>query len=126
MMSILRLLGLGDKPSIKQISVSHAHELTRTGAIILIDVREPSEWNDTGRPQGAHGIALQDPNHAKKLLKLVNGDRSKPIAFSCKTGGRSSIAAEAAQKAGHSDVSNVEGGFLAWVAAERPVDYGPF
>ena len=128
-MSIFRLFGLGAKKrrtEIKQMTVHAAHEGEKSGAIALIDVRKPEEWNETGRPQGSHGVTLQDQDFDAKVLALLDNDKSKPVAFSCRTGGRSSQAAEKARDAGHVDVSNVEGGFLAWQEAGLPIDKGPF
>ena len=128
-MSFKRLFGIGGsnkKTVIKQINVTQAHELTSNGAVTLIDVRKSEEWNDTGRPQGSHGVTLQDPDFEAKVLAVMGGDKSKSVAFSCRTGGRSSEAANKAKAAGHLDISNVEGGFLAWEKADFPMDKGPF
>ncbi len=128
-MSIFRLFtGRGSKKraAIKTITVEEAQHLISSGAITLIDVRQHDEWNDGGRPQGSHGVTLQDPDFEAKVLAVLGGDYAKPVAFSCKTGGRSSQAAEKAKDAGHLDISNVEGGFLAWVEAGLPIDQGPF
>ncbi|MEO1149653.1 MAG: rhodanese-like domain-containing protein [Pseudomonadota bacterium] len=128
-MSLLSMLSLGKskpKTMIKQISVTDAHELVLAGRTTLIDVRKLAEWNETGRPQGSHGVTLQDEDFFEKVLKIMGGDKTQPIAFTCRTGGRSSEAAERAKAVGHTDISNVEGGFLAWSAAKLPVDQGPF
>ena len=137
-MGILNFLGLGPKPgkpappaanadsTVRQISVQTAHQRSTDGEVVLIDVRMPEEWHDTGRPLNSHGITLQDPEFENKLIALVSNDKSRALAFSCKTGGRSSQAAQKAVDAGHTDVSNVEGGFLAWQAADLPIEQGPF
>jgi adenylyltransferase/sulfurtransferase len=43
----------------------------------------------------------------------------RPILLQCKTGGRSAKAAAALVAAGHTDVTNLEGGIIAWVKAFR-------
>ena len=127
-MSFLRLLGLGKKPEtvIKQISVDEAHQQVKDGAVVLSDVRRPEEWEEAGRPQGSYGVTLQDPEFLEKTLALLGGDYAKPVAVSCRSGGRSSQAAERLKAAGHKDIANVAGGFLAWQDAELPIDRGPF
>lgn len=128
-MSFLRIMGLGDSKTqtvIKQINAVQASELASNGAMTLIDVRTLDEWNSTGRPQGCHGVTLQDPEFPAKVLAILDRDKSKPVAFTCKTGGRSSEAANKAKAAGHQDISNVEGGFPAWEKAALPIDKGPF
>ena len=128
-MSILRLFGMGKKspaPAIHQITVHEAHDRASTGALTLIDVRQYEEWNETGRPEGSYGITLQDEAFNDKVLKVLDGDYGRPVAFSCKSGGRSSQATEKAKAAGFLDISNVQGGFLAWQDADLPIDRGPF
>ena len=46
----------------------------------------------------------------------------KPILFVCKSGQRSAVAAEFAATTGLTDLYNVEGGTLAWIAAGYDVE----
>lgn len=128
-MTILNMLGLGKSKAeslIEQLTVDNAHELRLAGRITLIDVRKPEEWNEAGRPQGSHGITLQDDDFNAMVRTVMREDLAAPVAFTCKTGGRSSMAAEKAIAAGHTDVSNVKGGFQAWEEAGLPVEEAPF
>ena len=76
----------------------------------LIDVREPHEL--TG-PLGSIPEAKNVP-----LLQLVGNPGSvesgAAVALICRSGRRSSMAAEALRQAGHEAVASVEGGMLAW------------
>lgn len=128
-MSLLSKFGLGKSEAetkIEQINVVDAHERELAGRTILIDVRKPDEWNETGRPQGCFGITLQDANFLEQVQKLTEGDETRSIAFTCKTGGRSSEAADRAKAAGHINIANVKGGFQAWSEAGLPTEKGPF
>lgn len=128
-MSFLSKLSLGKQSpqtSIRDISVSDAHEGVLAGRFVLIDVRKLDEWSNTGRPQGSHGVTLQDGDFLSQVLAIMNQDKAAAIAFSCKTGGRSSMAADKARDAGHTNISNVKGGFLAWAEAGLPIEKGPF
>lgn len=128
-MSFLKLFGLGKSKGgiiIQQINVTDAYGRVLDKSITLIDVRQPEEWNETGRPKGSHGVTLQDPDFLDKVLQLVNGDKAAPVAFSCKSGGRSSEAVERIKAAEHTHIYNVEGGFFAWSEAGLPIDEGPF
>jgi len=81
-------------------------------ALELIDVREPNEW-DIVRIPGAKLIPKQ-----QLLDALLNGgvlDKNTRFVLYCKTGGRSRAAAQAMRQAGYSDVSNLDGGILAWI-----------
>ena len=48
--------------------------------------------------------------------------RSDTIMLGCRSGVRSLLAAEVLTGAGFTDVSNVEGGFIAWQAAGLPIE----
>jgi len=76
----------------------------------VIDVRAPDEW-DAGHLPGAVHIPLAAlPDRMSEL------DPSVPIVLHCKGGGRSAIATSLLQSRGIADVSNLTGGYDAWVA----------
>lgn len=77
----------------------------------LIDVRRPEEFNDElGHIKGAELITLQTdfPNKVKSLPK------NKRYLFICRSGGRSTKAAQQALFNGISEVYNLNGGMIAW------------
>ncbi len=102
------------------------HEKVKRGEIMLIDVRTPQEWAQTGIPEGAHPIALA-PTFLARLNELTNGDKNKPLAFICATGARSSYVATALAKRGYTHVIDVAGGIFGgpkgkgWIAAGLPM-----
>jgi len=124
-MSLLRMLGIG-APPVPAISVSEAHEGRVAGKYILVDVRAPQEWNATGRPQGAEGVALQDPNFLARITALAGEDKSAPIAMTCRSGNRSGMIVRQLRKAGFENAINVKGGIIAWKAAVLPLASPPF
>lgn len=127
-MNLLKLFGLGRRQqnAVGRIGVEEAHELVKAKRLILIDVRHPQEWNETGRPAGSFGVTLQDRDFELKVLEILGGDKNKPVAISCRTGARSSRGADRLIAAGHTNVSILDGGFLAWNNAGLPIDPGPF
>ena len=84
------------------------------GELQLIDVREPSELSEA-RITGAMHIPL-----GRLAAKLSALDRDRPVAFRCRSGGRSAIATRSAAKAGF-DAANVMGGITAWTRAGLPM-----
>ncbi len=86
-----------------------AHDKAKAGGILLIDVRTPQEWKQTGVPDGAHTIELA-PTFLDKLNKLTGGDKNKPVAFMCATGARSNYVAKELAKRGWTHVIDVAGG----------------
>ena len=83
--------------------------------VLLLDVREPSEWKDEGIVEGAKCIFFADlPNNVDSLPK------DKPIAVICSVGNRASIAVSILERAGFKNVSNVLGGMTAWTNLSYP------
>ena len=97
-------------PSIPQLTPAEAAD--RTEAVVL-DVREAAELPE-GRIAGSTHIPLgQLPARAFEL------DRSRPIITVCRSGGRSSQAAQFLAGQGY-DVANLDGGMTQWIAEGRP------
>jgi hydroxyacylglutathione hydrolase len=85
------------------------------GEVLLLDVREPSEWKEDGYIEGAQLIFFADlPDKADSLPK------DKPIAVTCSVGNRTSIAVSILERKGFKNVSNVLGGMTAWTRLGYP------
>ena len=100
--------------SLKNLPPQEVAELLAQGAIILVDVREPSEHASL-HVKGARLVPLStfDP------LALPS---DKPVVFHCAVGGRSAKAVAACQAAGLALDSHMQGGIQAWIAAGLPVE----
>jgi rhodanese-related sulfurtransferase len=82
--------------------------------LVVLDVREPEEWV-AGRVDGAVHIPLgQLPARIGEL------DRSRPIAVVCRSGNRSTLAADYLAARGFDAVS-VDGGLARWLRDGLPV-----
>lgn len=86
--------------------------------VTMLDVRTRSEWND-GHLPGARLIPL--PQLASRLDELRG---LGPIAVHCQGGSRSAVAASLLRAAGFDDVTNVEGGYSAWLRAGNAPVFG--
>ena len=105
---------------VPRVEPKEAAELVKSGKAVLVDVREPSEWAETGVAAPAVLLPMSDFNGDKKLWKAFlekNGD--KQILLYCRSGGRSGKIAGELAKQGKS-TANV-GGMKDWVAAGLPV-----
>jgi len=82
----------------------------------LVDVRE----------SGEHSIVSIDGSILIPQGRILSGEawvelpQNKDIVFHCKAGTRSAAVLEAAQKAGYTRVSHLDGGILAWVRDVEP------
>jgi rhodanese-related sulfurtransferase len=89
-----------------------AHKLLTEKKAVLIDIRTPGEWAETGVAEGALTIDMTDPMFMRKISEAVGGDRSKPVALICRTASRSSTVQQAMMQSGYINVINVEGGMI--------------
>jgi rhodanese-related sulfurtransferase len=96
---------------------TEAHEASRTGRALILDVRSLPEWR-TGHIQGAHHIPLHEL--AERLHELPH-DRT--IVCQCATGGRSAQAARLLASAGYT-TCNLDGGIIKWRMNGLPVTAG--
>lgn len=101
------------------VDVRAAHDaLSADADAQLLDVREPSEWAETGVPQGAALIPLGDL--ASRAASELATDR--PVYVICRSGNRSRTAGDILVGLGFTEVYNVDGGVTDWVAAGLPVE----
>jgi adenylyltransferase/sulfurtransferase len=98
-----------------EVSVSEvAKKLCSDEAVVLIDVREPHEWNICAI-DGAVFLRLRELPHRIEEL-----DRSHQIVTYCHTGVRSLFAQQFLASAGFSNVRSMRGGIHAWAVEIDP------
>ena len=101
-----------------EISVEEAVAKQQAGAFLL-DVREPSEWNDA-HIAGATLIPLGE------LQSRVNQlPKDKEIVVVCRSGNRSAQGRDILLNAGFDQVTSMAGGLNQWKAAGYPTVSGP-
>jgi len=88
----------------------------------LIDVRTPVEFREV-HVEFARNLPL-DQLDPKAAMQSRNGSTDEPLYVVCRSGSRGQQACDKFQKAGFSNVVNVEGGTLACVDAGLPVVRG--
>lgn len=97
-----------------------AAELDR-GSAVLLDVREPVEWEQyiEGSVQIPRGLLefQADPASPRHNPSL---DPARRVIVFCRSGVRAALAGETLVKLGFADVANMTGGFTAWKEAGLP------
>lgn len=83
---------------------------------VIVDVREPDEW-ELGHAPGAIHIPLGD---LPQRLGELPSDEASAIVVTCRGGGRSTRAVAWLVEQGF-DASNLTGGMIGWQAAGRPL-----
>ena len=101
------------KRKITTLSPSEAWEAHQRKDLVLVDVRQQPEWR-SGVVSGVLLIPLSELPRRLGELPL-----EKTIAFLCRSGHRSTLAARQARRHGF-DVASVRGGMTAWNKAGLP------
>jgi rhodanese-related sulfurtransferase len=103
---------------IREISIDQTRAwLSQNPKIVLLDVREDSEWSAGHAAQAVHlgrGVLERD-------LEKRFPDMNTEIILYCGGGFRSALACDAAQKMGYRNVHSLIGGYKGLVAAGWPV-----
>lgn len=87
-------------------------------SVVVMDVRTPSEY-DEAHILGAINIDVKEDSFKKKALEQLPKD--KKIAVYCRSGRRSADASGILAGEGF-QVFNLDGGILAWLKAQKPVE----
>ena len=105
---------------VSKIEPTAAAALVAAGKAVLVDVREPTEWAETGVVAAATLLAKSDFDGAQTNWKpFLEKNQDQQIILYCRSGNRSGIVAKALAEKGFK-VANA-GGFKAWAAAGQPV-----
>ena len=109
------------KAQIEGVSPKAAAAEAAAGTAVLLDVREPVEWEHhiEGAIQVPRGLVefAADPASPKHRPEL---DPAARVIVYCRSGARASLACVTLKTMGFEDVANLEGGFGAWQAAGLP------
>lgn len=112
------------KQRIENLTVDEVAAELASGAVTLVDIREPEERAATGVIPGAV--------HAPRGMLEFYADPTSPyyrsefesdrrIVLYCASGGRSALATDTLRQLGYAKAAHLDGGVKAWTAAGRPV-----
>lgn len=105
---------------VTKIEPAAAAKLVTEGKAVLVDVREPAEWAETGVAAPALLLAKSDFDGPQTMWKpFLEKNAGKEIILYCRSGNRSGIVAKALAEKGYK-VSNA-GAFKTWAEAGLPV-----
>ena len=71
------------------LSAVDAHKKAQNGETVLVDIRSPQEWMQTGVGEGAQAITMHAQDFLDKLMEAIEGDQGRSISLICATGNRS-------------------------------------
>jgi rhodanese-related sulfurtransferase len=101
----------------RDINTLAATQLINAGNPLLLDLREPKEFDGRTLPNAVHVPLSQLASRSAELGKYV----SRPVIAFCDRGQRSRGAASMLAKQGFKEIYHLSGGFKAWRDAGLPV-----
>jgi rhodanese-related sulfurtransferase/glyoxylase-like metal-dependent hydrolase (beta-lactamase superfamily II) len=100
-------------PQIPEVTPIESADLLDGGAV-LVDVREPDEW-EAGHAPRARLLPM-----GQVLERVAEIPTEQAVVVVCRSGGRSAAVTQVLRARGY-DATNLAGGMRAWAAAGRPV-----
>lgn len=99
--------------SVPRLSPSEASEKMRSGDVLVVDVRDPTEVQQSGKLKGAVNVSrgmLEFRADPESQYHNPAFQKDKTILLHCASGGRSALAGKTLQDMGYTSVFNI-GGF---------------
>jgi rhodanese-related sulfurtransferase len=112
---------------VPRIAAAQAQELIAKGGALVVDVREASEVQQSGKVSGAVHVPRgllefvadpQSPSHDPRF------ETGKTVIVYCAGGGRAALAGQALKEMGYGEVYNL-GGFADWADSGGAIDTAP-
>ena len=110
------------------ITDADAYARQEAGDMIIVDIRTPPEWAQTGIAKDALKIDMQDPDFVQKLVDLRLANPDQEIGLICASSNRSGQAQRALSQAGFDRIYSVYGGMTGngqvggWIADGLPTE----
>jgi rhodanese-related sulfurtransferase len=111
-----KLLGEADGPGLPAVTAEEANAKRGKKGVMLVDVREPHEFNDAHIP----GALLMPLGSVSARWRELN-DHQEVIVV-CRSGNRSQHACRQLHSLGVTQAVNLTGGMISWSAARLPMN----
>ncbi len=98
------------KAQIREVDTAQAEELRAAPGAVVLDVREPDEYEQGAIPGSIHIPRGQLESNIEGRVP----DHDTPLVVFCAGGTRSAFAAKTLEELGYGDVVSVKGGFNKW------------
>ena len=128
--SALLALSLATSPAFAGqtvITAPDAYVAAKAGKIILVDIRTPQEWAQTGVAVGAIRLDMRTKLFMERLTTLRDDNPDTPIALICRSGNRSGYVFDALSQRGFENLLDVSEGMSGgpngkgWIARGLPI-----
>ncbi|MCC5863876.1 MAG: rhodanese-like domain-containing protein [Wenzhouxiangella sp.] len=130
MLAIPPMVAAGER--VTTMGAFDAWQAVEQGEALLVDIRQPEEWAQTGMARNAIGISMLHPEgqqgFLRDLVTATGGRLDAPVVLICRTGNRTSQVRQALESMGFTNVSHIPEGMIGsragpgWIASDLPVD----
>lgn len=113
------------------ISADQAYKMAQAGDLVIVDIRTPSEWRDTGIAEPALQLSMpasvNDSRFLAKFDAIKKDNPGKKIGIICATGGRTAWMRAELEKHGLGKTLDISEGMLGnqtgkgWIKRGLPV-----
>lgn len=109
------------------LSAQEALEGLNDGSLILVDIRRPEEWAQTGVAKGAWLLDMTHKDFGPRLLAVLERNAAHRVAIICRTGNRTGYLMNVLAENGISGVLDVTEGMVGgpngkgWIALGLPL-----
>jgi molybdopterin/thiamine biosynthesis adenylyltransferase/rhodanese-related sulfurtransferase len=114
-MASFRELLQATRARIREVDTETADELRKRPGTLVIDIREPDEYEQGTVPGSLHIVR----GHLESNIEGRVPNRETPILLMCASGTRTVFAAETLGQLGYTDVVSIKGGFNRWKDEDR-------
>lgn len=125
--ALIMVLTTSAHAQVVQMTPDEAYAKALAGEIVLIDIRTPEEWVETGLPDVALTNNLYAPDFIQTLLAIRDQNPAIPMALICRTGNRSGRTSAQLYQAGLTNIIDVVEGMAGsrvgpgWQARGLPI-----
>ena len=127
----VELLAISMPLSLGQATSADLLQAQKDG-VVIVDIRRPDEWSQTGVIKGAETITAFEangrlhPQFQQKFMALVPSPDT-PVLIYCRSGNRTTnLGMALVEKLGYSQVAHLSEGILGWTAdGHETIDYKP-
>ncbi len=126
-LALVLVSGTAASAGVVQITPDVAREQALAGKLVLIDIRRPDEWAQTGVADVALLADMTQQDFVAKINAIRMQSPDIPLAFICRSGSRSGYVTTQLDKMGWSGIIDVVGGMSGsgvdrgWIRRDLPL-----
>lgn len=119
-----------NRPNGPTLTPENAHQKMQDEGLVIIDVRQPIEWRQTGVGVGVKTISMPQTGSYEAFVasvsKTVDNQLNQPVALICATGSRSKTMQKVLLSNGFTEVYDISAGMMGglvnkgWIASDLP------